>query len=583
MYTRLATSCSFLLLAASAIACGSGDRTGDDGPDRGGEPGGTLVVAVTGDADHLTPMFYESITGRQVIDQIYDHLADIGDELNTIGDAGFEPALAERWEWADDSLSIAFHLNPRARWHDGRPVRASDVRFTHSLYVDPAVASQFAPLLENIDSVQVRDSLTAVVWYAQRSPQQFFDATYQMHIVPEHALAGADRRNLRAAPFDRAPIGSGRFRFVRWTPGQSLEIIADTANYRGRAMLDRVIWSVSPDPAASITKLSTGAADWVEVLRPEDQRELSGRPDIELVPYPTMQYAAMFFNLNSPQALTRPHPLFGDRELRRALTMAVDRRAMVRNVFDTLGLVGIGPITRSLATADTSIAQLPFERSRAAAILDSLGWRDADGDGVRERNGRALEFTLLTPSSSAFRMRMAVLLQEQLAQVGARVNVEPMEFGTFLQRQNTRRFDAVLAGVGSDPLPSGIRQMWSAGSIGGGGGNVTGYSSPTFDALVDSGAQSMDPQAGRRHFRRAYETIVADAPAIWLYEARFVAGSHARIERHGLRADGWWANLADWTIPPGERIARDRIGLRAAAADEATAPAAGAPADTTRR
>ena len=582
MRTRLRSLFLLVPLAASVLACGGGDRDRTGGGERAGDPGGTLVVAVTGDADHLTPMLYESITARQAIDQLFDHLADIGDDLNTIGDAGFRPALAERWEWADDSLSIAFHLNPRARWHDGRPVRAADVRFTHALYVDPAVASPFAPLLENIDSVQVRDSSTAVVWFARRTPQQFFDATYQMHIVPEHVFAGADRRNLRAASFDRAPVGSGRFRFARWTPGQALEIVADTANYRGRAMLDRVIWSVSPDPASTIARLSTGEADWVEVLRPEDQRELGTRPDIELVPYATMQYAAMLFNLNAPGALSRPHPLFADRELRRALTIAVDRRAMVRNVFDTLGLVGIGPITRSLATADTTIEQLPFDRARASQLLDSLGWRDADGDGVRERDGRPLEFTLLTPNSSAFRMRMAVLLQEQLAQVGAKVNVETLDFGTFLQRQGTRRFDAALAGVGSDPLPSGIRQMWSAGSIGTGGANATGYASRTFDALVDSGSVAMDPEAGRRYFRRAYETIVADAPAIWLYELRLVGGSHARVERRGLRADGWWAHLADWTIPEAQRIPRDRIGLRAGAADAAGAPAA-APADTARR
>ena len=567
------------LLVSPLLACGDSGRDG-----AAGDVGGTLVISVTGDADNLLPPLYETITGRQVSDQLFDRLAEIGDDLSTIGDAGFSPALAERWEWADDSLSIAFHIDPDARWHDGRPVRAADVRFSHLLYVDPAVASPLAPLLDNIDSVQVADSLTAVVWFGRRTPQQFFDATYQMSIMPEHLLGGVSRSEIRSSAFNREPVGSGRFRFVRWTPGQTIELVADTSNYRGRAKLDRVIWTVSPDPVAAITKVLRNEADFVEILRPEDQAEIERRDDLKLVPYPALQYAAVFLNANAPGGATGPHPIFGDREMRRALTMAIDREAMVRNVFGEHGLVGIGPVTRGVATADTTIEQLPFDRERAARVLDSLGWRDAGGDGVRERNGRPLEFTLITPTSSSFRMRMAVLLQEQLSQVGVKVNVEPLEFGTFSQRQNRRQFDAALAGVGMDPLPGGVKQSWTAAGIGSGGSNATGYRSPTFDALVDSGSAAMDPEAVQDYFRRAYETIIADAPAIWLYELQPVAGSHARIQPAFLRADGWWAHLADWTVPPDQRIARDRIGLRETPVSaEESAPAAGAPADTARR
>lgn len=567
------------LLLSSLLGCG------DSGPDQAaGDVGGTLVISVTGDADNLLPPLTETITGRQVSDQLFDRLAEIGDDLSTIGDAGFTPALAERWEWAEDSMSIAFHIDPDARWHDGRPVRAADVRFSHSLFVDPAIASPLAPLLENIDSVQVADSLTAIFWFGRRTPHQFFDATYQLFIMPEHLLGSVSRGDIRSSAFNREPVGSGRFRFVRWTPGQSIELVADTSNYRGRAKLDRVIWTVSPDPVAAITKVLRTDADFVEILRAEDQAEIERRDDLKLVPYPALQYAAVFLNANVAGGSTQPHPIFGDRETRRALTMALDREAMVRNVFGEHGLVGIGPVTRGVATADTTIEQLPFDRERAAQLLDSLGWRLTEADGIRERNGRALEFTLITPTSSSFRMRMAVLLQEQLAQVGARVNVEPLEFGTFLQRQNRRQFEAALAGVGIDPLPGALTQAWTAAGIGAGGSNVTGYRSPTFDALVDSGAAAMDREAAKDYFRRAYETIIADAPAIWLYELRPVGGAHVRIQPAPLRADSWWAHLADWTIPADQRIDRDRIGLRETpVAAEDSAPAAGAPADTARR
>src|SRR6202042_696556 len=116
---------------------------------------------------------------------LFDRLAEIGDRMNTIGDGGFQPELADRWAWSADSLSIAFHLDPRARWHDGVPVRSADVRFTYRMDRDSSVGTEITTQIARIDSVTTPDSLTAVFWFHQRYPEQFFDATYQMLICPE--------------------------------------------------------------------------------------------------------------------------------------------------------------------------------------------------------------------------------------------------------------------------------------------------------------------------------------------------------------------------------------------------------------
>jgi peptide/nickel transport system substrate-binding protein len=557
-----------VLAAASALslvlgACGDAARTPDGASNAA--YGGTIVIATAADADVLFPPLMASIQGKQVTDFIFEHLAEVGQDLNTVGDAGFAPRLAERWEWAPDSLSIAFHIDPRARWHDGVPVRAADVRFTHRLYTDPAVGSPTAPLLESIDSVSVRDSLTAVVWFRRRTPEQFFDAAYQMQIVPEHLLKDVKPADLRTAEFARRPVGSGPFRFARWTPGASLEVVADTAYYRGRPKLDRVIWSVAPDFSAATTKVFAGEADLFEPLRPENLAEVAKHPELKIVTYPSLDYGFMQFNLHERKT-RRPHPLFGDRELRRALTMALDRRSMVRNVFDSLGAVALGPVVRAQATADTTIAQIPYDLAAARRTLDSLDWRDADGDGYRERGGRPLAFTLLTPVSSKNRVRLAVLVQEQLKQAGVKVSVEQMDFSAFLAREIARDFDAVMGAWHMDPSPAGVRQMWgTAGSRGKDGSNYGGYESPVFDADVDSALASMDPARSRGYFRRAYETIVGDAPAVWIYEPKLAAAVHKRLEIPGRRADAWWAGLADWSVPPAARIPRDRLGLAARA------------------
>src|SRR4051812_45317709 len=110
--------------------------------------GGTLVISTGGDPDVLVPALVQSTQGAQVVDMIYERLADIGDSLNTLNDKGFTPRLADRWTWSADSLSIAFHLDPKARWHDGVPVRSNDVRFTVVSTKDSTVGSPIAPVID---------------------------------------------------------------------------------------------------------------------------------------------------------------------------------------------------------------------------------------------------------------------------------------------------------------------------------------------------------------------------------------------------------------------------------------------------
>src|SRR6476659_3963684 len=183
---QLAPVAALLLIA---LAC-DGDKQAPSSENAAAAPGGTVVISSGGEPDVLFPPLTATTTGQQITDLVYDHLADLGTSLNTVGDEGFTPHLAKIWTWSPDSLSIQFHLDPRAKWHDGLPVRASDVAFTYAIYTDSATASPRAPLVASIDSVTAPDSLTAVFWFSKRSPTQFFEATDPMVILPEHALQG---------------------------------------------------------------------------------------------------------------------------------------------------------------------------------------------------------------------------------------------------------------------------------------------------------------------------------------------------------------------------------------------------------
>jgi peptide/nickel transport system substrate-binding protein len=547
-------------LAAIALAgCTSTDST----PAGSGDVGGTIVISIPGEVGTLIPGLMSSQADRQVTDLLYDRLAEISDDMNTIGDKGFRPQLAESWQWAPDSLSIAFKLNPKARWHDGQPVRASDVRYTLGLIKDPAFGSPAAPLITNVDSVSVRDSLTPVVWFKKRTPEQFYDFVYQVVIVPQHILGNTPAAQLKTAEVGRRGIGSGRFRLAAWQPGQRLEIIADTGNYRGRAKLDRVVFATSPDFNSAAARFFSGEADMFEQLRPEQIAKVESDSQRRLMRYPSFQYAYLAFNLVDPKQWTQPHPIFGERAVRRALSMAVNRQAMLRNVFDTIGTPIHGPFPPTVSVADSGLPQIPYDTVKARALLDSAGWVPGP-DGVRVKNGRRLEFGILTPNSSATRHQYAVLLQDAFRRVGASARLDETDFATYVAKQGSHNFDTEMVVYLTDPSPTGFKQSWSTAGIARDGSNFPAYSNPTVDALLDSASNAFDPARTKSYARRAFEIIIDDAPGIWLYQPPTVAGLHKRIRTTRARTDGYWSGLADWWIPAGERTSRDQIGLRAA-------------------
>lgn len=549
---------SLPLLASILIAggCSSGERASSNAA-----TGGTLVVSVASDAaTFFPPQVFEGV-GANIRDQLYDRLAEMGDDLNTIGDKGFKPQLAESWDWSSDSLSIAFHINPRARWHDGQPVRANDVRFSFTIFTDTAVGSSVSPEISNIDSVSVRDSLTAVVWYKQKRPEQFYDFVYQIYIVPEHLLKDVPPAQLRTSDVPRKGIGSGRFRLVRWDPGQRIELVADTANYRGRAKLDRVIWSIVPDAGAALAQVLSGQGDLLELLPADQVHVVDSSKTVRALPYPNLQYAFLSFNEVDRRNPAKPHPLFGDRQLRRALSMALDRRAMLQNVFGSSGRLLYGPFPHSLAFADTTLRAIPYDTLKAKALLDSLGWRQPAPGAVRQRNGQPLRFSLVVPVSSRPRMSYAVLIQEELRRIGVVADIEQLQANVAGERGFKRDFDAMLFAQQTDPSPSGYKQQWGSAAAPPAGQNWGSYHNQTYDALLDSALATSDPARVRAYMRRAFQIQIDDAPGVWLYETPTIAAIQRRIHPAMMRADGWWIHLADWTIPPNERLPRDRIGV----------------------
>jgi peptide/nickel transport system substrate-binding protein len=499
----------------------------------------------------LFPPLIGSTIGRQVTELVYDYLTEVGLSLNTLDDRTFAPRLAKSWEWSRDSLSLAVHLHPNARWHDGIPVRSDDVTFTYRIYTNPVIGSGQVEQLASIDSVTTTDSLTAVFWFKKRYPLQFYDATSQMQILPKHVFGRISPDSLAETASSIDPIGSGRYRFVRRNGTESIELAADTDNYRGAPNLSRLIWRNFGDAEAAARALLAGEADIYDTMRPENVKAAASHPDLKVVMSPGSDYVFMTFNFRKP--------LFASRDLRRAITMAVDRESMTTNVLDSLARPSIGPTVRYFPSTDTTLPQIAYDPKAAAQMLDSLGWRLDSKSNVRTNRGRDLRFKVAYPSTSKNREQMAVILQEQLRKIGVAVDLDAMEFNTFISRLLAGDFEAAMHNWHLGTSPASIRELWTSKSIVKNGNNLGSYSSSVFDAYVDSAVSAFDPSQSKAYYTRAYQTAIDDAPAIWLYEPKLVLGMSKRIRTAPYRPDAWWWSLGDWYIPENERIARDRI------------------------
>jgi len=535
---RSARTLISLAVLGAAVGCGAGDNAADP------RATAALVIATAADADALVPPLVRTTAGKQVVDVLFEHLADPKDgPLRTDGDAGFVPRLASSWQWSPDSLSIAFTLNERARWHDGQPVTSEDVRLSFAIYTDPSVGSIHASGFEGIDSISTPDARTAVVWWTRQHPEQFFQVAYNLAIMPAHRLRDVPRDSLGTSAFADAPIGSGPYRFASWERKRQLVLSADSGHYQGTPTFARLIWTILPDVGTATRAVLSGQADVIEVLRGEAAAEAAKSPAVRLVEYGALDYGFLAFNLRGTRRVD-----FTNRALRTALSAAVEREVIVTNALDSLGREALGPFTRSGLFVDSTQRAIAFDTVRAAALLDSLGWRLAAGDSVRRRSGVPLRFGVLFPTSSGTRRRLAVLLQAQYARIGVQIDVDGVEPPVFAQRLQTGDFDAVLNAWRDDPSPVGIRQVWGTPSPDQPGANFGGYSNPAFDALVDSAATASDMNTRRALMQRAYRLVVDDAPALWLYEPRNIAAIRADIEPVGVRPDAWLANVARWRV-----------------------------------
>jgi peptide/nickel transport system substrate-binding protein len=488
-----------------------------------------------------------------VADLLFLRLARPGTDLRTSGDHGFQPELARRWS-RRDSLTLSFEIDPRARWHDGTPVSARDVVFAFARARDAKIDAQKALLLRYVSEVRAESDRVVVVRFARAYGEQLYDAIWHVPPLPAHLLDSIPAERLASAAFTQHPVGNGPYRWSRREPGRSLELLADPAFFLGRPGIGRVVVLLARDPEAQLNLLLDGTADILDNVTPvSNVPRLAGRPDLRIVPVPTFTVGYLLFNQRAFGDRTVAHPILADVEVRRALAMALDRDALVRATYGDFSAVAEGPVAQLHWIRDPGVRAVRYDRPGAAALLAARGWRDSDGDGVRDRNGQRLTLRLNYPAPSAPRAMIAQLAQEQLRAIGVRIELVRLDGPVWAERRAKGEFDIDFSSASLDPSPAGLVQSWSC--AGRSGSNVGQYCNPQVDSLMERAITGRGDV--RRLWRDAVRAVNQDVPAVFVFAPANAMAVHRRFANAVIRPEGWWSGLWRWRITPGQQLPRD--------------------------
>ena len=437
--------------------------------------------------------------------------------LTTIDEKGkLEGRLAQRWEHSPDYREWTYHLRTDVQWHDGVPVSAHDIAFSVELWKR---ASHYYTYF--VESATVVDDSTVRIRYTTSTDESIMSyLTY----YPKHILETLDPEEFNEWDFWTHPVGNGPYRFVRHVPQTMIEFAANPDFFLGEPSIQRVVLKFAE--GAGLAELLSENVDVVTWTNPAQIPKFAEDDRFRTYYSPESYRGNAIYWRND-------YALFEDPGVRKALTLAIDRRELLRalNLPDDIPIVD-GPFTdRQLRRAELP-EPLPFDAAWARALLDQAGWLDADGNGIRERDGTIFRFTALVASENS--EEMAILVQEQLRRVGVRMDLQPLDGGSVRERRRTGEFEAAFGQYDNNPGSLAALRL--------GQGAPLGYKNTEVVELIGQAAGTLDPATRDRIYSRLAEILQADTPLTFLGPRVNVVFAHRRLKglRSPWRVDPVW-------------------------------------------
>ncbi|PKK91515.1 MAG: peptide-binding protein [Candidatus Wallbacteria bacterium HGW-Wallbacteria-1] len=522
-----------------------GDNSSAQTSGQGADFGGSFLEGSIGDAKSLNPLIANDNASSEIISMLFNGLVKYNREQNIAADL-CDPETP--WEISEDGKTITFHLRKGVTWHDGTPFTSSDVVFTYEICSNPEFKAAYGSEYKDIASVTALNDHSVRVVYRETYARELLMETWMLPILPKHALQGSDPRQ---SSFSRRPIGTGPFKFKEWIPDEKITLVANESYFEGRPYIDRYIFRVIPQKSNMFLMLKSGSIDMMRLTPDQFTKQASGEEfDLRFnkFKFPGYSYTYMGFNLQDP--------LFSDIRVRKAISMAIDRNALIKGVLTGLGSISRGPFLPGSWAENPDVKAPDFNTGEASRLLLEAGWKDSDGNGFLDRvdsSGKIQEFSfaVYVNNGNEERRLSGEMICSELRGIGLDVRLERLGWTAFLDKINTKTYQSII--VGWDlPIDPDQFNIWHSSCIEH-GNNILGYSNPEVDKLLVAGRKAATREERKKIYNSVHSLITADSPCAFLYVPDMLFAVSRRFKGVEPSRMGIKHNITKWFVPREEQ------------------------------
>jgi len=500
--TRAALAAALLLVLIASVLSGAAVAA---------KPGGTLRMVFVADPPTLDPAHATDLTSSAVIRQVFDALLELDQKLVPA------PALAERWTVSADHRAYTFHLRRGAKFHNGREVRAADVKYSFERAARgkrPWVFEKLVGAREfikgsatDIGGVRVVDDAT-VELRLERPFAPF------LHLVAYDAASIVPREEAdkRGAGFASHPVGTGAFRFVSWRRDDQVVLERFPEHFRSPAHVERVVFRIIPAEATRFNEYVAGQLDVTDIPTGRCRAlQSDARLKGDVAIWPTLGTSALRFNVERAP--------FTDARVRRAIAHAIDPSIIVDRLLEGCVTPAQGIVPPVLAGWTATAKRLPLDRERARTLLAQAGFP----------GGRGLGPIAYHFNTNDANQRIAEALQAQLKEIGVMLELRRLDWAAHIKLVDDGSAGFFRQGWIADyPDPENFLTVLFHSRNLGAPGNTSRYRNPAVDRLLDE-ADTLAPGAARvKRYQEAEQIILDDAAWVSLYHY----ASRALIKPH---------------------------------------------------
>lgn len=447
----------------------------------------------------------------------------------TTSDNEVAPDIALSWTISDDQLTYTFKLRTDARWDDGQPVTAEDVKFTLDTLLNPQTNSPISGDFTEVRQVDVLSADQVRITLAHPFPPLLHKL--KLGLIPKHVLEGSD---IHTSDFNRKPVGNGPFKLREWGADKTIELMRSDSYYGTKAKLDEIIVRPVPDPNTRLLQLKTGELDlaFVELNQRDSVKE---QDPFRIMQMKTVDYRGMLYNFRNP--------LFEDARVRQAISAAIDREALVQGVLFGHGEPAYGPLQKSWANFPYPEGG-EYRLEEAKRLLQEAGWTPGE-DGILTKDGKRFEFEFVAPATDSVRVALVNAISTQLKAVGISVIPKPLDWSAI----HFDQVDTFMIAWGSEFDPDDhTYPVFHSSQSADGVYNYGAYRNAEVDRLLTE-ARIEPYREKRRELYGQFQQALNEDPAFaYLVYIDALYGVSKKISGVGDRALGHHGSGVLWNI-----------------------------------